>query len=141
VARRQVVLSNARGQGLGSNEVVAYDSAQQGAKALAEFRASVTRCPRNTFQHSKIAGVPDMRYDVSQIVRDSKLPVKDNAIATITLTVKGSNQRMYLVYIFQRKGTVLDGIYMHSTTKPTAAALKLVQQLAVLTGKRLAALH
>ena len=68
---------------------VAYDSADQAAKALTQFRASVTGCPKNAFVHSTVAGVPDLRY-AGVLTNDPTLPVADNAVDTVTLTVKGS---------------------------------------------------
>jgi hypothetical protein len=140
LARRQVLVLAANGRKTGqSNEVVAYDSQGQAALALSQFRASVTRCPKHAFEASTVAGVPDLRYDVSKIATDAALPVKDNVVATIEVTPKGSNQHLYGVLIFQLRGTVLDGVYLLSDTKPTPRALAALRALATRTGRKLAA--
>jgi hypothetical protein len=139
VARRQVAIFSPTGARVGAaNEVVAYDSPAQAAKALTEFRASVQRCPKGVFEQSTVAGTPDLRYDASTIATVPGLPVQDNAVATIAVTAKGSGQRLYGVLIFQRQGSVLDGVYLQSPTKPTAADIAAVRALAAITGKRLA---
>ncbi|HEY7856958.1 MAG TPA: hypothetical protein VIC82_00530 [Candidatus Nanopelagicales bacterium] len=140
VARRQVILLTAQGQPAGaSNEVVAYDSPDSAAQALTQFRTSVTGCPKGTFEKSTVAGVPDRRYDVSTVTASASLPVKDNAVATLDVSAKGSNEKLFVVLIFQRKGAVLDGTYLQMTTKPTAVDVAAVTQLATISGKRLAA--
>jgi hypothetical protein len=140
VARLQSWVLSAAGQQVGlSNEVVAYDSPGHAAKALGQLRTSVTHCPHNVFEPEFIAGAPDLRYDVSRLSSDASLPVSDNALVTLTMTEKGSTKPVYGAVIFQRLGTVLDGIYLFSSTKPTAASLATVQAFARLTGQRLAA--
>lgn len=142
VARRQVTLFTAKGQSLGGNEVVAYDSPAQAARALAEFRTSVARCPRGRFVPSPVAGAPVLRYDALTIGKDAKLPVKDTVVSTMTVTFQDSGRRVYAITILQRKGNVLDAVYVSSVGKPiTPAAAKQGRRLAVLTGKRLAALR
>ena len=137
VARRQVIVYGADGQRIGANEVVAYDSADQAAKALTQFRASVTGCPKNAFVHSTVAGVPDLRY-AGVLTTDPTLPVADNAVDTVTLTVKGSLKHQYGVLIFQRQGRVLDGVYLEAAAPLTASARAGLQKLAGFTGRRLA---
>jgi hypothetical protein len=140
VARRQTVVMSPTGQQVGlSNEVVAYDSPGHAAKALGQLRTSVTHCPHNIFEPEHIAGAPDLRYEVSKLSSDASLPVSDNALVTLTMTARGSTKPVYGAAIFQRFGTVLDAVYLFSSTKPSAASLTAVQALARLTGQRLAA--
>jgi hypothetical protein len=141
VARRQVTIMDAHGNHVGaSNEVVAYDTAAHAAQALAQFRASVLRCPKNVYERSTVRGQPPLRYDLSVEVTDPALPVKDNAVARLVVTPKGSTKPLYGVLIFQRQGSVLDGIYLLSATKPTAADDTALAALALITGRRLAAI-
>jgi hypothetical protein len=141
VARRQVGIVPVQGARVGySNEVVAYDSARQAATALTELRRSVATCPKHKFENSTVAGVPDLRYDVSRMRAAPELPVKDSVVVTLVLSAKGSSMRMFSTAIFQRSGTVLNGMYMQTVSKPTRAETSTVWSLAKITGKRLAAL-
>lgn len=139
VARHQTTILPAPGKSWTSNEVVAYESPHFAAKALRQFRKSVMNCPKGVFTPSAIAGVPDLRYDVSKIHPSAKLPVADNAIVKLKITVKGVSKPFWSVFIFQRRGTVLDGVYRASFKKPTAAKMADLRSLAAITGNRLAA--
>lgn len=139
VARRQTTILPAPGKSWTSNEVVAYETPHFAAKALRQFRKSVINCPKGVFTSSGIAGVPDLRYDVSKVHSSAKLPVADNAIVKLKITVEGTSKPFWSVLIFQRRGTVLDGVYRASYKKPTAAKMADLRSLATITGKRLAA--
>jgi hypothetical protein len=140
VARRQVEVLTAAGDPIGvSNEVVAYDTPQDALLALAQLRAAVTHCPKTTYVTGTVAGEPAMRYDVSQLTGSSALPAKDNAIATSGVSAKGQKGELYNIEVFQVHGSVLDGVYASSDTKPTADDTAGVLHLAELTGQRLVA--
>jgi hypothetical protein len=140
VARRQVNLVDPTGQPTGvSNEVVAYDNEASAARALDEFRASVTRCPKGVYVPSSVAGVPPLRYEQTKLTAVPSLPVKDNAMATLAVTPKGETQRAYLVAVFERRGAVLDATYLQpSSAAPTADDIAGLLALAATTGSRLA---
>jgi hypothetical protein len=139
VARHQTEIVPAPGKSWTSNEVVAYETPHFAAKALRQFRKSVMNCPKGVFTPSGIVGVPDLRYDVSKIRSSAKLPVTDNAVIRLKITVKGVSKPFWSVLIFQRQGTVLDGVYRASFKKPTAAKMADLRSLATITGQRLAA--
>lgn len=123
-----------------SNEVVAYETRHFAGKALRQLRKSVTQCPRGVFVPSSIKGAPDERYDVSRIRESAKLPVTDNAVVTLKITVKGHPKKPYwALLMFQRRGTVLDAMYRLSMKKPSAAKVAALRSLATITGNRLAA--
>jgi hypothetical protein len=141
VARRQLSVVTAKNQEIGvSNEVVAYDSAAQAAKALSQLRTSVTTCKTTVFHKSAVKGAPLLRYSDNKVTTAKNLPVKDNAVASSLVTPKRATGHLYVVLIFQRRGTVLTGVYLNQLTKPTAADLKALHLLAAATGKRLAAI-
>ena len=106
---------------------------------VAAVCTSVRTCRTKVFHKSTVQGVPKLRYDVSTISTNPGLPVKDNAVATITVAAQGSTRHLYGKLIFQREGAVLTGVYLESLTKPTSADLALAQAMAVVTGKRLIA--
>jgi len=138
LARRQVEVLTAAGAPIGvSNEVVAYDTPQAALLALAQLRTAVTHCPKTTYVAGTVAGEPALRYDVSQLSGSSALPAKDNAIATSGVSAKGQKGELYNIEVFQVHGSVLDGVYASSDTKPTADDTAAVLHLAELTGQRL----
>jgi hypothetical protein len=139
VARHQTTILPAPGRSWTSNEVVAYETPHFAAKALRQFRKSVINCPKGVFTSSGLAGVPDLRYDVSKVHSSVKLPVADNAIVKLKITVEGTSRPFWSVLIFQRHGAVLDGVYRASFKKPTSAKMADLRMLATITGKRLAA--
>jgi hypothetical protein len=123
-----------------SNEVVAYQSPHFAGKALRQLRKAVTNCPKDVFIPEKVAGAPDLRYDKSTVHTSAKLPIADNAVVKAKVTIGGPGGRHgWAVWVFQRHGTVLDGIYRQSRKKPTAAKIAALQALATITGNRLAA--
>jgi hypothetical protein len=122
-----------------SNEVVAYETAHFAAKALRQMRKSVLQCPADIFLPSEVIGQPELRYDVSKVRTSAKLPVADNAVVTLKVTIKASGKHAWGVFIFQRRGTVLDGLYRQSRKKPSAAKVAALRSLATITGNRLAA--
>lgn len=138
VARQQVVLTMPDGREF-SNEVVAYDSAAEAAKALNEVRASASGCPLNVFEASSVADVPDLAYVLSRQASNPNLPVQDNAVVTAGVQAKGSSQIQYTVNIYLRRGSVLDAIYTPPGTAILASELTSVQKLAVRAGKNLVA--
>jgi hypothetical protein len=140
VARHQTAIVPPKGRPMiMSNEVVAYDSAANAAKALEELRASVTHCPADVFVPSSVRGTPDMRFDVSKLSTLPHAPVKDTAVETVKYSAKGYRQHGYGMLIFQRQGTVLDCLYLQLLRKPTKANIAAARALAQITGKRLAA--
>lgn len=140
VARRQVAMvPGASDQIDVSNEVVAYDSAAQAAKAMQEFRRSVTGCRKGVYQTSRIAAEPPMRYDVSRLSRPGGLPVADTAQASLALTAKGQPGHIYAFVVFERRGAVIDGVYVDSSSPISASYVTFGLTLARITGTRLAA--
>ena len=137
VARWQVVIKDGKGRGIGSSEVVAYDSAGRAEKAMEQVRASVRRCPKG-YVKSKVPGAPPMRYAQHKITKLADLPVSDNARITARLSVKASPERPYATSFFQRKGAILSGLYFVATKKPDKDDIAVMHRLAEATGKRLA---
>lgn len=137
VARRQIDIRAVKGKqpSFFSNEVVAYDTPEQAAKALAEVRASVTHCPKDVFVPSTVQGVPPQRYDVSRLSTLSNPPVQDSAVETLTLSAEGTTRQVHAVIIYQRRGTVLDILYLNSLKKLSASKVAAARSLAQITGK------
>jgi hypothetical protein len=139
VARRQTAIVPEGRASFFSNEVVVYDTVAQAAKALNQLRSSVRHCPTDTLVPLEAHGVPAVRYDVSRLSTISGLPVKDSAQVVITISAKGTSKRLHGLFIFQRQGTVLDIVYLQTLQNPTSAETAVAQELAQITGKRLAA--
>lgn len=139
VARRQVEVLTTAGDPTGiSNEVVAYDTAADAAKAMAEFRNAVKTCPLGVYRNSSVLGEPDMRFDVSKLSTSAALPVADNAIGVATVRAKGQTGQIYSRLVLQLSGTVLDATYLNGDTPLTADDIAGVDGLAGLTGSRMA---
>ncbi|HST83132.1 MAG TPA: hypothetical protein VLL08_15465 [Kineosporiaceae bacterium] len=140
IARLQVEILAPQGQHTGaSNEVAVYDTAEQAAKAMNEFRMSVKNCKKTVFHKSGEAGVPKVRYAFETVASAKDLPVKDTAVSTMVVRFKGMKLRMYLELIYQRQGRVISGVYLQQPIKPTKADKAILRIMALATGKRLAA--
>jgi hypothetical protein len=140
VARHQTRLVPAEARNyFVSNEVVAYETPHYAAKALRQLRTSVTECRKHVFMPSGLAGVPDIRYDVSKVRTSLILPVSDNAVVIERVTFRGAGHA-WGVFIFQRRGTVLSAVYLQQRKRPSAAKVALARSLARITGDRLAAI-
>jgi hypothetical protein len=140
IARLQVEILGPRGQRTGaSNEVAVYDTAEQAAKAMTEFRKAVKTCKKTVFHRFGEPGVPKLRFAVNTVASANNLPVKDNAVSTIVLRVQGTKQILYAELIYQRQGRVLSGVYLQQTKKPSKADKAVLRTMALATGKRLAA--
>ena len=112
VARHQVgIFRRNASVAFGSNEVVAYSSRHFARLALTQYRRSVTQCPNGVFIPSGLAGVPDVRYHSSTVHRSATLPVCDNAVVRQEVEFRGDPKHSFFVLIFQRRGTVLNGVY------------------------------
>jgi hypothetical protein len=99
---------------------------------------AATTGPNGVFTPSGIAGVPDVLFHSSTLHRSATLPVRDNAVVREEVDFRGDTKHSFLVQIFQRRGTVLDAIYLFSHNKPTAARVAALKHLAKITGHRLA---
>jgi hypothetical protein len=140
VARHQtVVLPTSPHRYLASNEVVAYQSRHFAGKALRQLRRAITHCPKHVYFPSAIAGNPDYRFDVAKLRSSPLLPVTDNAIVTLKIGIKGQRKPVWALLIFQRRGTVLDGMYKAYGRKLTPTKVAALRSLAKITGARLAA--
>ncbi len=121
-----------------SNEVVAYDSAAHAAEALEQFRQSVRGCPAGTVARSTVADTPPLRYDSARLVTGVALPVDDNATASETVTEPSSRQRAYGLLILQRRGSILDIIYLNTEKSPPSLAwVAMAQKYAQAAGEKL----
>lgn len=140
IARRQVAIVVKRNRRFSlSNEVVAYDSPERAAEAINEFRMSVETCPKRAFRASRVQGVPDLKYPVSRLRTAPNLPVEDNAVATRVVRARNSDRRLHQIVVFQRRGTVLTGVYLSSFSRLTSAQRATLRALVRVTGERLAA--
>lgn len=140
VARRQYNIVTPAGAESGlSNELVAYDTPGQAAKALTQWHTSAATCP-HTPVHSSVAGVPALIMKVKQNRLDvPTLPVTHNAITVESGTARGQGT-LYNMSIFQVHGRYLDAVYLTIGAPLTTAETSTAQQLATITGRRLAAL-
>jgi hypothetical protein len=139
VARRQyVVLNNGENVGL-MNELVAYATPADAAKALKQWHAAAAHCP-HTAVHSTVAAVPPMVETIRRNqVNLPNLPVKANASTYLSAVAKGQGTE-YDVAILQVHGRYLDNIYAGSNRPFTKQEMDVAFSLATITGKRLAAL-
>ncbi len=137
VARRQYVVLNSTSGDTGlSNELVAYDSPAQAAKAITQWHTSAATCP-HTPVISKVDGVPDLLMKVIQSKRDlTTLPATTNAITVESGTAAGQGT-LYNASILQAHGRFLDIIYLNSDRPFTRPELDVSAQLATATGQRL----
>lgn len=137
VARRQYAILDKRSTETGlSNELVAYDTPAQAAKAITQWHTAATTCP-HTPVNSTVAGVPDLVEKILQNEHNvTVLPAKNNTITMESATAV-SQGTLYNVSILQAHGRFLDIIYLDSTHPITTQELAVAVQLAVTTGHRL----
>ena len=144
VARRQIVLEVA-GQFTGiSNEVVAYDTPEQAATAMSEWRASVTSCRRTVFFPPIVAGGRSLRYDKETLLPQATMPVPDYAYLLVDNTDRATGRRFQTVQLLMHHGRYLDIVWTSSLAKrlTTVSTVQRTETLAIAlaTGRRMAAL-
>jgi hypothetical protein len=139
VARRQyAVLNNGQNVGL-MNELVAYATPADAAKALRQWHAAAAHCP-HTAVHSTVAAMPPMVETIHRNeVNLANLPVKTNASTYLSAVAKGQGTE-YDLAILQVHGRYLDNIYAGSDRPFTQRDRAVAFTFATITGKRLAAL-
>jgi hypothetical protein len=138
VARRQYALVDSKSRGAGlSNELVAYDSPREAAKALAQWEDAAAHCPRTPVA-STVAGVPKM---VERILRNHRdlpsLLVRTNALTAESYSVRGHGT-LYGITVVQVHGVLLDNIYLELNKPPTTQDIRVALREANITGQRLA---
>jgi len=94
-----------------SNENVTYDSEASATQALAEVRAAVEDCPRDMFLHSKVAGVPPLRFQLQLVADDQLGEVTPDHVALAGSVSDQSGKTQPTVELFQRRGNVMVGVY------------------------------
>lgn len=141
VARRQYVLKDpAEGNTGLSNELVAYDTPAHAAMAVAQWHTAAATCP-HTAVRSTVAGEPDLVVTIIRNARNvATLPARQNAVTVESGRTRGK-QKLYNVSILQVRGRYLDAVYLTTGTPITRPESTATQRLAVLTGRRLAALR
>ena len=90
-----------------SNEVVAYETPHFAAKALRQLRKAANECPNDVFTPQNVTGAPDLRYDKSKVHTSATLPIADNTVVKLKVTIGDTSKHGWGVFIFQRHGTVL----------------------------------
>ena len=139
VSRRQygILDSSAARTGL-SNELVAYDTPGEAAKAVSQWYRSAARCPKTPFR-SGVAGVGNLLMKVRAKHRDmASLPVRDNAVTVESGTVAGKGS-FFNASVLQAKGRFLDNVYFTTARPITVRDMAAVLHFAAITGTRLAA--
>ncbi len=139
VARRQTNILTPSAPRM-SNEVVAYDSSAHAIQALNQLRVSVRNCKPGTIADSGVADVPALRYDTAKLLGAGGLPNGDSAVISEQVTAVGSDQTVFFLQIWQRRGTVLSAVYLIGQTALSSDAQTSVRQLARITGLKLAKL-
>jgi hypothetical protein len=138
--RRQVEVDSKKGFVGLSNEVVAYDSQATAAKALVEFRASMKTCRKGVYWTPRVAGSKPLRYLSFRSSTAPGLPIEDNILVSFKVNEQGQSDTFYVSYILQRSGSYLDAIYLETKVAPNRAESNVAVTLAVVTGRRLAAI-
>jgi hypothetical protein len=137
VARRQYAAEDTSGGYTGlSNELAAYDTVAEAVKALAQWHTSASSCP-TTPVTSSVSGDPATAYTVlSNDVGVAGLPVPSNAV---TVESQASSDGTFVeITMLQQKGRYVDIVYIDSDSAPSASDLALAEQVASITGRRLA---
>lgn len=140
VARRQygMVDSTSADTGL-ENELVAYDTTADASKAVGQWHTAASTCPTKAVR-STVAGEPDLAYKISLNKLDvATLPAKVNVV-TMESAAEGGKRVLFNVSILQAHGRYLDAIYLTNSVPLSGTDLDVAQSLAVVTGRRLAAL-
>lgn len=139
VARRQYDVTDG-GQDTGlMNELVAYDSAADAAKALSQWHAAAAHCPHGLI-HSHVASEGTYTEKiVHNTLGESDLPVSHSAVTEMEMTQKGEGS-FYNITIVQVQGRFLDNIYLNTQKSPTKYDWAAARQFADVTGGRLAGL-
>jgi hypothetical protein len=107
-----------------SNEVVTYRKGGA-AKALAEVRRAVARCPRTPVA-SSVKGVPALRYRLTRVDEPGLLPASIALQVHVQGTQQGKAVSFTDIYVYQVRGTVLSVVYAYP-----GAGITVKQQLAV----------
>lgn len=136
VARRQYeLLEGGQDTGL-SNELVAYSSPADAAKALQEWIAAAAHCP-HTPVRSSVEGVPELLIKVkTNDVDDTALPVPSSVITVESATAAGQGT-IYNAAVLQVHDRYLDAVYLQSDQPETDEDLTALIQFATITGERL----
>ena len=139
VARRQYEVLDPASADTGlSNELVAYDTPAQAAKAMTQWHTAAATCPRTPVRPS-VAGEPAVRITVTQNLIDvSTLPATNNAVTAENAAIAGKGT-LYNVAILQVHGRYLDAVYVSNGRPITSQDLAATMELAALTGQRLVA--
>ena len=105
--------------------------------ALDELRAGAHDCPRRTVPTPNGVGVERLRYDVNQGHRERELPVADNLVTYQEISMRGSTRRIFVAYVFQRRGALLDGVHEAWEHRPADRELDDLLWLAGVAGDKL----
>ncbi len=136
VARREYMVIDASGRNTGvGNELVAYDSAAQAARAVAQWHQAAAGCPRGPVRSAGTVAV--VRVSRNEI-RLAALPNATNALTVESATVTGKG-RAYTIVVLQVRGRILDAIFVVDTNRPTSHDVDNAVRMAALAGRRLAA--
>jgi hypothetical protein len=136
IARRSYSVRSSTGQDTGvTNEVVAYDSADQALLALDQWAQAATICAKATVK-SAVKGVPDITFKVLRYNLNTGVPVTPNVLTVESESSEGLT--IYTVGVLQVRGRYLDIVLARGGQQPTDTQLSSVTALASVTGKRLA---
>lgn len=120
------------------DEVVQYDTDGHARAALDELRRAARHCPRHRFVRSPGQDAPGLRYVESWSYREPQLPVHDNAVMYRWVRVRGMTRHVFEFYVFQRVGTLLEGVYVTAEQRIPDRYLKGYLDLAAIAGDKLA---
>jgi hypothetical protein len=136
VARRQyaVVDTSGRMQGI-SNELVAYDTAEQANLALAQWHRAAANCPRTAVRSALIA-TPTLKEHVTRNVHVTRLPNPANTLTIESIEAPGQGT-YYDIGVLQVRGRILDAIWVNLRRPPTAREIRADVGAAAVTGRRL----
>ncbi len=139
VARRQYLVFDDTNQPAGvSNELVAYDTPDNAAKALAEWHTAAATCPKTAVTGSDVDDVPTVYTVLKDVQATSSLPVPANEY-TAEAEASKSDGTYYEITVLQQHGRYLDIVYYETDGNAVADDYTTALQVATLTGTRLAA--
>jgi hypothetical protein len=138
VARRQVRVLTAAGQGVGvSNEVVMYDSPTSAAVAVTQWQSALTHCPAGVV-HSHVAGIGNVQYSHLSSTKRTVGGI-DQVTSTFTVSQVGTKNVVHGGAVMVRKGAVLDIVWLFGSPTVSAADLTVADQLVAVTAARIPA--
>jgi hypothetical protein len=138
VARRGYAVHQPGGQYRGiNNELVAYDKASQAALALRQWHKATERCAHHALpmKRGNHGALKAKERALGTVLHDGALPINQNMLTLESL--KQHSRTLFLTAMLQRRGRILDCLFVFNTQRPDATEIDAELRLAAVTGNRL----